>query len=156
DLHDHAAVRTPRRRMPEVNQKPSEDASASLADPTADAYHMPVLLAECLEMLQPGPGKAMLDATLGGGGHSAALAQALQPGGTLIGLDRDPEALTAARIRLDAQQPDCTIILFQTPFGKLEPALEGDSRTRDLRLDGILFDMGVSSHQLDTKRGFSF
>jgi 16S rRNA (cytosine1402-N4)-methyltransferase len=123
---------------------------------SADAYHIPVLLNECLALLQPVPGKAMLDATLGGGGHSVAIAQRLQPGGVLIGLDRDPEALAAADARFSALQPDSTIILFQTPFGKLDQALEGDLRTCNLKLDGILFDLGVSSHQLDAARGFSF
>ena len=60
------------------------------------SYHEPVLLAEILAALNPQPGQTMLDATLGGGGHSEALAQRLQPGGTLVGLDRDTEALAAA------------------------------------------------------------
>jgi 16S rRNA (cytosine1402-N4)-methyltransferase len=123
---------------------------------TGNAYHIPVLLAECVALLQPAPGKVMLDATLGGGGHSAALAQALGPDGTLIGLDCDPEALAAAETRFAALRPDSTIILIQTPFGKLETALRDDLRTRNLLLDGVLFDLGVSSHQLDAPRGFSF
>jgi 16S rRNA (cytosine1402-N4)-methyltransferase len=122
----------------------------------ADAYHIPVLLTECIALLQPAPGKIMLDATLGGGGHSLELARALGPDGILIALDRDPEALLAARARFDAAALDSTIILVQTPFGKLETALEADPRTANLRLDGVLFDLGVSSHQLDAARGFSF
>jgi 16S rRNA (cytosine1402-N4)-methyltransferase len=122
----------------------------------ADNYHIPVLLAECLEQLQPASGNVLLDATLGGGGHSAALAQRIQPHGTLIGLDRDPDALIAAGARLDALHLDCSIILLLTPFGKLEEALQADLRTANLRFEGVLFDLGVSSHQLDTARGFSF
>ncbi|HLV80839.1 MAG TPA: 16S rRNA (cytosine(1402)-N(4))-methyltransferase RsmH [Chthonomonadaceae bacterium] len=124
--------------------------------PTADAYHEPVLLAETLRLLAPKPGETMLDSTLGGGGHSAALAQALSPGGTLIGLDRDPEALQAARIRLEPFRSSLTIILIYTEFSKLEVALEQTEGAQGLQLDGVLFDLGVSSHQLDTARGFSF
>ena len=98
----------------------------------------------------------MLDGTLGGGGHSAAIAQALAPGGTLIGLDRDPEALEAARIRLEPFRSSLTIILIYTEFSKLEVALQRTKGTESLRMDGTLFDLGVSSHQLDTARGFSF
>jgi 16S rRNA (cytosine1402-N4)-methyltransferase len=123
---------------------------------TADAYHIPVLPAECIDLLRPAPGKTFMDATLGGGGHSVILAQALQPNGTLIGLDRDPDALVATQARLAALHLDSTIILIRTPFGKLNEALDADLRTCDLTMDGILFDLGVSSHQLDTQRGFSF
>lgn len=139
-------------------------------------YHVPVLLAEILELLQPEPGQAFLDATLGGGGHSEALARHLIPGGTLVALDRDTDALQAAGARLamltqnnaqsDAAQPEkepatrlqnfVSIILLHTAFGNMETALITDSRTRNLKFHGILFDLGVSSHQLDTERGFSF
>ncbi len=122
----------------------------------ASAYHEPVLLAETLHYLAPKPGETMLDATLGGGGHSVALASALTPGGTLLGLDRDAEALDAAEVRLAPLRESLTIILFHADFGKLESALLTREETADARLDGALFDLGVSSHQLDTARGFSF
>src|SRR5262245_39363727 len=119
-------------------------------------YHDPVLLAETLSLLAPQPGETLLDATLGGGGHSVALANALQPGGTLIGLDRDADALHAADERLRALRPYLTIILLHAAFGKLEPTLASTDGLEATRLDGALFDLGVSSHQLDTARGFSF
>ena len=120
------------------------------------SYHEPVLLAEILDALTPRPGQIMLDATLGGGGHSEALAQRLQPSGTLVGLDRDTDALAAARVHLAPLQNFVSIILIHTPFGNMETALNAQETTQKLKFHGFLFDLGVSSHQLDTLRGFSF
>jgi 16S rRNA (cytosine1402-N4)-methyltransferase len=122
----------------------------------ASAYHDPVLPVETQRYLAPQPGETMLDATLGGGGHSLAIAQALKPGGTLIGLDRDHEALDAAEVRLAPLRSEITIILLHTDFGKLDIALNRIEGLPEACLDGALFDLGVSSHQLDTSRGFSF
>ncbi len=124
--------------------------------PGTRAYHLPVLLRETLDYLAPQPGETMLDATLGGGGHSEALAQRLRPGGTLIGLDRDAEALATAGSRLEPYRTDLDIILISTGFGNMEAALLAETATATRKMDGILFDLGVSSHQLDTERGFSF
>lgn len=121
-----------------------------------NAYHTPVLLEETLRYLAPQPGETMLDATLGGGGHSVRLAEALQPGGTLIGIDRDPEALQNASERLAPYRNSLTIIHVHSSFGKMGDALDSEPALSDVRLDGVLFDLGVSSHQLDTERGFSF
>lgn len=98
----------------------------------------------------------MLDATLGGGGHSAAIAQALIPGGTLIGLDRDSEALESAEQRLAPLRTHLNIILLHSDFGNLSEALTAAEGSEKIRLDGALFDLGVSSRQLDSARGFSF
>lgn len=115
-------------------------------------YHVPVMRDEVLALMNPQPGGVMLDCTLGGGGHAALLAERLVPGGKLIGLDQDPEALTEAGTTL-ASFGDA-IILRQARFDSLSTVLE------DLGIesvDGILFDLGVSSYQLDTPdRGFSF
>ena len=124
--------------------------------PDPSRYHVPVLLREALDYLAPQPGETMLDATLGGGGHSEALAQRLRPGGTLIGLDRDADALATAGERLKPYRPDLTIILISTGFGNMEAALHAEAATTTRKIDGFLFDLGVSSHQLDTERGFSF
>jgi 16S rRNA (cytosine1402-N4)-methyltransferase len=121
-----------------------------------NAYHIPVLLEETLRYLAPQPGETMLDATLGGGGHSVRLAERLQPGGTLIGLDRDPDALQTASARLAPYNNSLTIILLHSAFGKMEESLRANNALSDVSLDGVLFDLGVSSHQLDTARGFSF
>ncbi len=115
-------------------------------------YHVPVMLAETLAILEPSPGKVFLDCTLGGGGHAEAVLERITPGGRLLGLDRDPEALAEARVRL-ARFGEA-VILRQARFDTLGDVL--DSLQIDA-VDGILFDLGVSSHQLDTpERGFSF
>ena len=125
-------------------------------NPDPRSYHLSVMLQEALEYLAPQPGETMLDATLGGGGHSEALAQRLRPGGTLIGLDRDADALENAGRRLEPYRPDLDIILISTGFGNMEAALRAQPELATRKIDGILFDLGVSSHQLDTERGFSF
>ncbi len=131
-------------------QKPE----AAHFDPTE--YHVPVMPAEVLAYLDPKPGESVLDATLGGGGHSALISEKLCPGGTLVALDRDPEAVAQGTKRLAPLEDQVQIILISTPFGKLESALTSKTETQTQKFDGMLFDLGVSSHQLDTKRGFSF
>ena len=112
-------------------------------------YHAPVLLAEVLELLQPAPGKLIFDGTLGGGGHSEAL---LQHGARVVAMDQDLNALRHATERLK-------------PFAAQFCALRGNFRnfpqiveeTGVSGFDGMLVDIGVSSHQLDdAARGFSF
>ncbi len=112
-------------------------------------YHAPVLLAEVVAMLQPAPGKLFFDGTLGGGGHSEAL---LQHGARVVAMDQDQNALKHATERLK-------------PFAAQFCALRGNFRnfpqiveeTGVSGFDGMLVDIGVSSHQLDdAARGFSF
>jgi len=111
--------------------------------------HQPVLLNEVVTALQPKAHGRYLDGTLGGGGHAEAILEASAPDGLLLGCDRDPEALAAARARL-ARFEGRT----ETRLGDFAGA---DRWIRAGSLDGILFDLGVSSHQLDTPaRGFSF
>ncbi len=116
------------------------------------AWHIPVMLQETLDLLQPAPGKVMVDATLGGGGHAAAMLEKLLPGGKLIGLDWDRESLTEASERLNAyKEAFCPV---KANFRDLHAVLEECGVEG---LDGILFDLGVSSHQLDSpKRGFAY
>jgi 16S rRNA (cytosine1402-N4)-methyltransferase len=115
----------------------------------SDAGHVPVLLAETLELLAVRPGGMWVDGTVGLGGHAAAVLRASSPDGRLLGLDRDGETLARARARL-------------AEFGgraRLEKSdlREIPERLGDERADGILLDLGVSSVQLDEKeRGFSF
>ncbi len=116
------------------------------------SYHTPVMLAECLEALSLGPDKTILDGTLGGGGHSASISEHLGPGGTLIGLDQDPDALDAAGKRLESAP--CQVKLVRSNFENIEAALD---ELKITRVDGVLLDLGVSSYQLDTPgRGFAF
>jgi 16S rRNA (cytosine1402-N4)-methyltransferase len=113
------------------------------------APHAPVLLAEVIEALAPAPGELIIDATFGAGGYSRAL---LQRGAEVIGLDRDPTVAPHAAA-LAADFPD-RFWLVQTPFSGLAEAFADSGRPR---LDGAVFDIGVSSMQLDqAERGFSF
>ena len=124
-----------------------------MAVPETDTpYHTPVMLERILEVLDPQPGKTIVDATLGGAGHSFELARRLVPGGRLIGIDQDLDALAEARRRL-APFGDA-VKLAHSRFDGISTVLD------DLgvpSIDGALFDLGVSSYQLDTPaRGFSF
>ena len=115
----------------------------------SDAGHVPVLLAETLELLGVRPGGLWVDGTVGLGGHAEAVLRATAPAGRLRGFDRDSEALERARARL-------------LPFGDRVRLEHADYREIPERLageaaDGILLDLGVSSLQLDdAERGFSF
>ena len=119
--------------------------------PTAP-FHTSVLLNEVLSFLVTAPGGTYVDATLGGGGHAEALLQRLTPSGRLIGLDADPDALSFAGERLKRFGDRSTLV--QGNFGKLESIL---SRFGLATVAGVLFDLGVSSFQLDEgSKGFSF
>ena len=108
--------------------------------------------AEVLEWLAPRPGGIYLDGTVGGGGHARLILEASQPGGRLIGLDRDPAALAAAAVALHPFGARAT--LRTGSFAELGRHL---AELGIPQIDGILLDLGVSSHQLDTaERGFSF
>lgn len=114
--------------------------------------HIPVMCRAVLEFLRPAPGKMIIDATLGGGGHAEAILRQLLPTGQLVGLDWDPDALQAAQSRL-------------SPFGEAFQAVKANYREIEevcgrlglTAIDGLLFDLGVSSYQLDCpERGFSY
>ncbi len=114
--------------------------------------HCPVMLQEALELLQCRPGGIYVDATVGLGGHAQAVLEQIQPGGLLIGLDRDKESLEKARLRL---QPfsNCLRLLHEN-FKNLPLVLNNLAVGP---LDGILVDLGISSYQILTQeRGFSF
>lgn len=116
------------------------------------AYHTPVMVEEVVRLLAPQPGQVFVDGTVGGGGHARRIGERLIPGGTLVAIDRDREALAAAREALDPLP--LTVIYLHGDFRDLSALLEG-AGIREVQ--GILLDLGVSSHQLDTPdRGFSF
>ncbi len=122
----------------------------------SSSYHVPVMAREILEYLSPRPGQVMVDATLGGGGHSRLLRRALGADGLLIGIDQDAEAIDAAKAALAAEEAPSVarFIAVQARFDTLGEVLAGLGVGG---IDGILFDLGVSSHQLDAaRRGFSF
>ena len=118
--------------------------------------HVPVLLEESLEYLNVQPGGVYVDATLGLGGHSAAIARKLGGAGRLICFDRDPEAMGKAQARLAAVAEELGAEMPQVqyvprPFSEIAEVIEPGS------LNGLLADFGVSSLQLDeAHRGFSF
>lgn len=117
--------------------------------------HTPVLLQEAIEILNPQPGQNFIDATVNGGGHSAAILEKISPGGSLIGIDWDCDLIEAAKFQIS-----------KSKFQKTKIILECDnyahikSIARKYNLDkvsGILFDLGFSSHHIeDSLRGFSF
>lgn len=112
--------------------------------------HESILLTQCIEYLNIKPDGIYVDATLGGAGHSLRIAQALDKGGQLICVDRDDEALQNAEIRL--RQVRQRVKLVKSDFRALDTVLENMGQA-----DGILFDLGVSSPQLDhAQRGFSY
>lgn len=118
----------------------------------ADAFHLPAMVAEVLALLRPRPGLTVVDATVGGGGHAAAILEAITPGGELIGIDRDREAIAMAQQRLD--RPGWRVRLLHGCMGEIGRLLEEIGVDR---VGGILADLGVSSHQLEASwRGFSF
>ena len=121
----------------------------------AEPEHLPVMLEETLRCLAPRPGETMLDGTLGLGGHAAEILSRLSPGGELIGLDRDPEALTLAAKRLDGVGG--AYRLLHGTFDRVGELLKELEISSDGAFDGLLLDLGVSSMQLDrAERGFSF
>jgi 16S rRNA (cytosine1402-N4)-methyltransferase len=118
-------------------------------------YHVPVLLKESVDALITNPSGTYIDATYGGGGHSAEILSRLSPEGRLIAFDRDSDAIAGR-----ADDPRLTLIHNNFRFVHNFALLEAHKAARDFRecgVDGILADLGVSSHQFDTaERGFSF
>ncbi len=124
--------------------------------------HVPVLLDRCLELLRPaltrhhgdGSGAVLLDGTVGAGGHAERFLTEL-PGLRLIGVDRDPTALDIVRERLSRFEDRLTLV--QTRYDAIEHALAESGYSATESVDGMLFDLGVSSMQLDrAERGFSY
>jgi len=112
-------------------------------------YHLPVLLPEVIDLLQPAPGKLIFDGTLGGGGHSEAL---LQHGARVVAMDQDENALRHASARLKGYADQ--FCALRGNFRNFPQIVE---ETGVSGFDGMLVDIGVSSHQLDAAdRGFSF
>lgn len=123
---------------------------------TNEYRHIPVLLSECIEALHLYEGQTYVDATLGGAGHSLEVAKRIGRSGHLIGIDQDEVARRAARERLEALPDDIrpTIDVVEGNFGDLDSLLVA---AQIPSIDAILFDLGVSSVQIDTPaRGFSF
>ncbi len=111
-----------------------------------EVYHIPVMLKECIEALDIKPNGTYVDVTFGGGGHSKAILERLSEDGRLFAFDQDPDAVNNAI-------EDDRFCLIEENFDKLEESLK---LYRANKVDGILADLGISSHQIDcAERGFS-
>ncbi|MBI4743630.1 MAG: 16S rRNA (cytosine(1402)-N(4))-methyltransferase RsmH [Actinobacteria bacterium] len=114
--------------------------------------HIPVLLAEVIEYLDCKDGDIIVDCTLGGGGHAEAILNKITPAGIVIGIDKDEAAINAAKIKLASFSQQ--IIFVKDDFVNIDKILT-DLKIEEV--DGILFDLGVSSFQLDEAvRGFGY
>lgn len=118
----------------------------------SEFVHATVLLRETVDGVAPRAGRIYVDATLGGAGHTEAMLEASAPDGVVYGLDRDPVALEAARVRLE--RFGLRAKLVHAPFAELREVLDGQGVSQ---VDGLVADLGVSSPQFDRdERGFSF
>ena len=114
--------------------------------------HLSVMADEVVESLITDRSGVYVDCTLGGGGHSLKISQQLNDNALMIGIDQDIEAINAAKIRLNDVK--CQVKIIHSNFSRINEIL--DECNID-KVDGILFDLGVSSHQIDTaERGFSY
>lgn len=114
--------------------------------------HVTVLLNEMINLIVTDPEGIYVDCTLGGGGHSLALIERLSPDGLLIGVDQDEEAIEAAGERLKGAK--CSVKLVHDNFSNINNILDNLGISK---VNGFVFDLGVSSHQLDDgSRGFSY
>lgn len=121
---------------------------------TREYRHVPVMLAETLTELGPQPGEVVCDCTLGGAGHAVELARRVAPEGLLLGIDQDDAALEAAAERLGREAAEARVRLLKGNFGDLDELLVAAEVPG---VDCFLFDLGVSSPQLDVpERGFSY
>lgn len=113
------------------------------------ALHVPVMTTDVVEFLALRPGRIIVDATFGGGGHAREILDRIQPGGRLVGIDADTDAIEAGREAFRGE----LVTLVRANFADLEAILD------DLgidQVDGVLWDLGLSSDQLAARRGFSF
>lgn len=120
--------------------------------PSSSPYHVPVLLAQVLTFLRPRPGGVYVDGTLGDGGYAEAILRESSPDGVVIGIDRDPEALATARARLSEYGDRLRTV--HTTYDRVAEVIRAEGFSA---VQGVVFDLGVSSRQLDqAERGFSF
>ena len=118
----------------------------------ASVHHTPVLIAETVEWLSVSPGKVYLDGTVGEGGHCEAILDASGPTGVVLGIDRDPRSVDAARQRLTGYGDRARIV-----HGNYADMSELARQAGIERVDGVLLDLGFSSRQVDAAGyGFSF
>ena len=117
------------------------------------SIHIPVLVDEVTQLLSLKPGEVAVDATVGDGGHAQLILSQISPGGFLIGIDQDPEATEIAYENLSRQKSNAKFVVVHGSFSHLGGILKDAGYQR---ADAILFDLGISSRELLSKRGFSF
>ncbi|NLL66199.1 MAG: 16S rRNA (cytosine(1402)-N(4))-methyltransferase RsmH [Clostridiaceae bacterium] len=116
--------------------------------------HKPIMLEECIEFLKIRQNGVYVDGTLGGGGHSSEIIKRLGPNGTLVGIDQDKNAIEAAKKKFSSIDIKANVIIAHTNFENIREVLKAQKIDS---VDGVLLDLGVSSHQLDEgERGFSY
>lgn len=114
-------------------------------------YHEPVMVGEVIEFLRLRPGALIVDATLGGGGHAAAILGAIGSSGLIVGIDRDADAIGEAKRKFEKEE---NVRIVKGRMGEIAALLKNIGIAK---VDGILADLGVSSHQLNRgERGFGF
>ena len=115
--------------------------------------HIPVLLKEVLEYLKPCPDQFFIDATLGGGGYTAAIAEKIKPSGKILAIDLDKDAINYSRVK-SQQLGIKNLILEQGNFRDIDEIIRNNNFPK---VDGVVADIGLSSYQLDqAQRGISF
>jgi len=116
--------------------------------------HVPVMLEEVLKFLRPAPGGHYIDGTVGGGGHTEAILERTAPDGKVLGIDTDVQALARVRERLAQSVSSGRLVLAHGNFAELARIV---NEAGFVSIQGILLDLGFSSHQMDNpERGFSF
>ena len=116
----------------------------------ATGQHYPVMLEEAVSALDPKDGEVIVDATFGGGGHARRILEEIGPEGRLVGIDRDPDAAGRAA---DLAAEDPRLVFRAGPYDEVLGALVAEG----VRADAVLFDLGLSSYQVDeAERGFSY
>lgn len=120
----------------------------------ATDYHAPVLCKAVVDGLIWNRHGVYVDGTLGGGGHTSAMLDVLEPDGRVIGIDQDPDAIEAASSRLRSEVESGRLLVLQGNFGSVQTLI---SEAGFDTVDGLLLDLGISSHQIDSaERGFSY
>ena len=132
----------------------TDDFDDTVAEDGPRQYHVPVLLNECCEYLVIKQDGVYVDCTLGGGGHTLEI---LKRGGRVIGLDQDPDAIAKTSADLISYIETGRLEIIQTNFRYIERAVKSSKFADGRNVDGILMDLGISSHQIDEpSRGFAF
>lgn len=159
-IHMARPPRPSSRRGARSADRPDAAAPNPSADPLryASAYHAPVLAREVVDGLVTDPNGVYVDGTLGGGGHTAALLDALGPDARVLGIDQDAEALAAANARLAEAVRAGRFRALRGNFADMQRLLAEAGLEAGIEVvDGVLLDLGISSHQInEAARGFAF